>query len=141
MNASLAAFVEELKNQGLTSGQDFTLLDFQFGQPSAYPVVLGALCATKSPIFVAGESTSMVSETADCLSPGFVTAYTNGAMNENHHKHCASEQAAGRVNILQNHAGKWTLLKAAVVDPQDRRPASQMIAQEISERLKKKPLP
>jgi hypothetical protein len=139
VDAVTTAFVEALKRQGLTQGKDFTLLDFQFGKPSAYPVVLGALLATKSPIFVAGESTSMVSETADCLPKGLVTAYTNTAMNENHHKHCLSEKEAGRINILENTDGKWQLFKANEIgDSKASRPASQIIAEAIRERLAEK---
>ncbi|MGV8949201.1 MAG: hypothetical protein ACOH2E_07570 [Candidatus Paracaedibacter sp.] len=107
-----AAFKEGLHQQGLSEDKNFTIFDFQFGKTSMYPVVLGALRHTNSPIFVAGESTSMVSEAADCLPKGFVTAFTNNAMNENHRKHCFSEKEAGRINILENTKGNWQLLKA-----------------------------
>jgi hypothetical protein len=127
-DAVTTAFVEALKNKGLIPAENFTLLDFQFGKPSAYSIVLGVLHATKSPIFVAGESTSMVSETADCL-PGLVTAFHNGAMNQNHINHCASEQKSGRINILKNNNGNWELLEAAAVnDPKMNQPASHIIA-------------
>jgi len=132
------AFTETLKAQGLAERKDFTLLDFQFGKPSAYPVVLGALHATKSPVFIAGESTSMVSETADCL-PGSVTVYIHGAMNGNHRNHCESEYAAGRVGLLENQDGTWKLRKAMANNPlQDSRPAAQIIAQAIVGRFKEK---
>ncbi|MDF3033930.1 MAG: hypothetical protein K0R76_884 [Alphaproteobacteria bacterium] len=139
VDAVTAAFVKALKTHGLTPGQDFTLLDFHFGQPSAYPVVLGALKAKKGRILVAGESTSMVSETADCL-PGLVTAYINGAMNENHRKHCPSEHAAGRVNILENQGGNWKLVEAAANahNVGASRPATQIIAEAIMKRLGEK---
>jgi len=131
-------FIETLKAQGLTEGNDFTLLDFQFGKPSAYPVVLGALQATKSPVFVAGESTSMVSETADCL-PGLVTVYTHSAMNGNHQNHCESEYAAGRVSILENHGGIWKLRESVANNPsQDNRPAAQIIVEAIAGRFREK---
>ena len=140
VDAVTTAFIEGLQKQGLNPGQDFTLFDFQFGKPSAYPGVLGALHATKSPIFVAGESTSMVSETADCL-PGLVTAYINGAMNENHRKHCASEQEAGRINILENNDGNWKLLQEATVsNSKDSRPASRIIAESVKKRFEEKSL-
>lgn len=139
VDAITMAFIESLQAQGLNQGPDFTLLDFQFGKPSAYPVVLGALYATKSPIFVAGESTSMVSEAADCLPHDLVTAYTNGAMNENHKKHCVSENETGRINILENNGGKWQLLKARDIrDPESSRSASQIIAESIKKRFEEK---
>jgi hypothetical protein len=131
-------FIEGLKVHGLVPGQDFTLLDFQFGKPSVYPVVLGALYVTRSPIFVAGESTSMVSEIVDCLPKGLVTAYTNNAMNENHVRHFKSEQAAGRIAVLENKDGKWQLLKALSGDPKANRPASQIIAEAIKNRFQEK---
>ena len=133
------AFKDGLLKHGLTEGKDFTIFDFQFGKPSAYPVVLGALLKTKGPIFVAGESTSMVSETADCLPKGFVTAFTNNAMNENHHKHCTSEREAGRINILENTNGNWQFLEAKEsADSKDSRPASQIIAESIKKRFEEK---
>lgn len=138
IDAVTASFIDTLKKQGLTEGKDFTLFDFQFGKPSAYPVVLGALHATTSPVFVAGESTSMVSETADCL-PDLVTVYTHGAMNENHRNHCESEYAAGRVHVLENEDGNWKLRKAVAPSPaQDSRPASQIIADAIVDIFKRK---
>lgn len=133
------AFVKELQKQGLIQKKDFTLFDFQFGKPSIYPIVLGTLLKTKSPIFVAGESTSMVSETADCLSEGLVTAYTNNAMNENHRNHCASEREAGRINLLENKTGKWEFLKARETgDLAGKRPASEIIAHSIIKRFEEK---
>lgn len=137
-DAITQAFMKRLQEQGRAPDQDFTLFDFQFGKPSAYPVVLGVLHATKSPIFVAGESTSMVSETADCL-PGLATAYTNGAMNENHRKHCASEQEAGRIRLLENNKGEWRLLEAAAASSsKDSRPASRIIAEAVQKRCEEK---
>jgi len=134
-------FKEDLQQQGLIEGKDFTLFDFQFGKPSAYPVVLGALLKTKGPIFVAGESTSMVSETADCLPKGLVTAFTNHAMNENHKKHCSSEKEAGRISILENTDGNWRLLEAKETSGlNSSRPASQIIAESIKKRFEEKVL-
>lgn len=139
-----AAFVQELQNRGLTQGQDFTLFDFQFPKPgeekpSVYPVVLGALSATNSSIYVAGESTSMVSETADCL-PGRVTVFKHGAMNPTHEAHCQSEYQKGTIQILEpGQGGKWQLLKAkAVTDTQAQKPASQILAEAIQKRLEEK---
>ncbi len=138
IDAVTTSFTATLMKQGLVEGKDFTLLDFQFGKPGAYPFVLGALYGTKSSIFVAGESTSMVSETADCL-PGLVTVYTHGAMNGNHRKHCESEYGAGRVHILENQNGNWKLLTTAAISPsQDSRPASQIIAEAIGNLSKSK---
>lgn len=139
LDAITKVFKDTLLKQGLTEAKDFTVFDFQFGKPSAYPVVLGALRKSKSPIYVAGESTSMVSETADCLPRGLVTAYTNNAMNETHRKHCASENEAGRIDILENHGGKWHLLEARTVrDSKTSRPASQIIAESIKKRFEEK---
>jgi hypothetical protein len=138
VDAITTAFVETLKKQGLTQDMDFTVLDFQYEKPSAYPVVLGALYATNSPIFVAGESVSMVSESADCLPIGHVTAYTNKAMNESHKKYCLSEKEAGRINILETEGKKWQLFKAVPSDPTATQPASQTVALAIKKRLAEK---
>ena len=135
-----AAFVESLQSQKLVSGKDFTLFDFQFDKPKHYPVVLEALSLTNSPIFVAGESTSMISETIDCL-PKLVTVYTNGAMNENHKSHCQSEYAAGTIHILENQEGKWQLNKALKKESETRQPASQIIAKAIMRCLNQKLAP
>jgi len=141
LDAITSAFKDSLLKEGLIEGKDFTLFDFQFGKPSAYPVVLGALLKTKGPIFVAGESTSMVSETADCLPKGLVTAFTNHAMNENHKKHCSSEKEAGRISILENTDGKWRLLEAKETGGlNSSRPASQIIAESIKKRFEEKVL-
>jgi len=126
------SFVEQLKKEGLEEGKDYTLFDFQFDAPSAYPLVLGTLLVKKGPMYVAGDSTSMISETADCLPKGHVIAYTNGAMNENHRKHCQSEKEAGRDN------GQWRLIKATVEDDGTNIPASHIIAEAIVERLHNK---
>lgn len=132
-------FKERLQQQGLIEGKNFTMFDFQFGKTSMYPVVLGVLLQTKSPVFVAGESTSMVSETADCLPKGLVTAFINNAMNENHRKHCFSEKEAGRINILENMNGKWQSFDAKeTVDSNASRPASHIIAESIKKRFEEK---
>lgn len=139
LDAVTEAFKGSLLKERLIEGKDFTIFDFQFGKPSAYPVVLGALLKTKSLIFVAGESTTMVSETADCLPKGLVTAYTNNAMNENHRKHCVSEREVGRINILQKEDERWQLLEAKEAsDPSVSRPASQIIAEAIKKRFEEK---
>jgi hypothetical protein len=139
LDAVTAAFKGSLLKEGLIEGKNFTIFDFQFGKTSVYPVVLGALLKTKSPIFVAGESTSMVSETADCLPKGLVTAFAHNAMNENHRKHCQSEKEAGRINILENTDGNWHLLEAnKTSDSKDSRPASQIIAEAIKKRFEEK---
>lgn len=52
IDAVTASFIDTLKKQGLTEGKDFTLFDFQFGKPSAYPVVLGALHARPPALFL-----------------------------------------------------------------------------------------
>lgn len=137
VDAVTQAFIESLDKQGFKSGQDYTLLDFQFGKPSMYPVVLGALDATHGSLYVAGESTSMVSESADCL-PGHVIAFTNGAMNENHKKHCLSEQDAGRIAILENQDKQWKLMSASGKETKLNKSASQEIADAIAKRLREK---
>jgi mitochondrial fission protein ELM1 len=130
------AFVTALEQKGLKAGQDFTLFDFQFDKPSVYPIILGALAAKKGAIFVAGESTSMVSESADCL-PGLVTAFINDAMNENHQKHCLAEYTAGRVNILNYNKG-WHFSKSDISDSQQKESAAKTIANAIKKRWDEK---
>jgi hypothetical protein len=107
-----AAFVAELQKRKLVKGKDFTLLDFQFGQPSLQKAVLGALIATHSPLYVAGESTSSISEAVTTL-PGAVTVFCNNAMNTTHDAHVTSEKDAGNINVLNYRKGKWILSKAS----------------------------
>jgi hypothetical protein len=133
------SFIAQLKEEGFIEGENFTLFDFQYDQPSEYKTVLGALLVTASPLLVAGESTSMVSETADCLPSGLVTAYTHDAMNRNHFQHCTSEKDAGRIKLLENLGDKWKITEA----PHSRQdqiniPASEMLAQAIYAKLKAK---
>lgn len=139
LDAVTRAFIQTLKSEGLNQGQDFTLFDFQFGKASAYPAVLGALAATQSPLYVAGESTSMVSESADCL-PGLVIAYTNGAMNNNHVMHVLSELSAGRINVLEYRGQQWRLQNAPSVDKKASQSAAQSVADAIQKRMREKSL-
>lgn len=131
------AFVEGLKEKGLTQGKDFQIFDFHFGDTTPYyPIVLGALSAKGGRLYVAGESTSMVSESVDCLAAGCVIAYTNQAMNANHGKHLISEQTAGRIQVLREAAGQWTLEKAQANSSQKSQSAAAVVAEKIAECLK-----
>ena len=133
-----AAFIQELERKGLKRDQDFSLFDFHFGQPSYYKIILGALLMTQSPLVVAGESTSMVSEAADCLPHGLVTAYFHSAMNKNHIRHCKAENKAGRINLLYLDSGKE--VKAIPAFPinttKANDPAASVIAKAVYMRLK-----
>jgi hypothetical protein len=133
-----SAFKDQLREEGLTEGKDFTLYDFQFGKPSYYKAVIGALYLNSSPIYVAGESTSMVSETADCLAKGKVTAFFHKAMNPNHMKHCTEENKAGRINLLHYSPAKgWQEIPAAYTSNDSAsKPAAAIIAEAIIEKVK-----
>jgi len=63
-------------------------------------LILGAIRATKSEIFVPGESTSSISECIDVLPAGAVNIYENTAMNKVHQAHVKSEVEAGRVKLM-----------------------------------------
>lgn len=132
-----AAFIQELEEQGLKKSVDYSLFDFQYGSPSRYKAVLGALLVTGSPLLVAGESTSMVSESADCLPQGLVTAYYHSAMNVNHKKHCQMENKAGRINILSLEKDKAEFIPAAIAAGQETvsQPASDVIAAAVLKRF------
>lgn len=134
------AFVDELRKQGLKEESHFTLFDFQFEQPSYYKAVLGALLSTNGSLFVAGESTSMVSEAADTLPQGLVTAYIHSAMNQNHKRHCQEERKSGRIHILSfNKKEKSTITNADSKDSLlSTQSAAEVIAEKILELLRKK---
>jgi len=89
-----------------------TLFDFQHKTPentkwvppyNAFELVTGALHSHAGLLLVPGESTSMISEAIDILSPDKVLVYKNAAMNEVHEAHVNSELAAGRVAVLENY--------------------------------------
>ena len=90
-------FMHELAQQKLMA----QLFDFQFGQPSQFHAVLGAIKATNGVMVVNGESTSMVAECTTVLDPKQILLATNGAMNETHHKHVQQEYLAGRAGLLK----------------------------------------
>lgn len=96
------AFMQALDAQGLHADERVQLLDFQFGQPSCFHAVLGAIKATGGMIVVNGESTSMVAECTSVLEPHHVLLVTNDAMNATHHKHVQQECAAGRAGLLNS---------------------------------------
>jgi len=86
--------------------ENVKVMDFQHGSQTPYnsfDLALGAVKATYGKMVVPGESTSMVSEAIDTLSPGQVLVYENSAMNKVHQAHIASELAAGRVSVLKNY--------------------------------------
>lgn len=93
-------FVKRLEENGLKDGIDFNLFDFKFKQPSMKMAVYGALKKMGGFVFVAGESTSMVSEMTSLFEPNQVIIYKHGAMNENHMKHVQSEFQNNRANVL-----------------------------------------
>jgi hypothetical protein len=135
------SFLERLVEQGVEESR-FTVFDFQYGKPSLQKAVLGSLLRTKSPLYVAGESSSNISEAADIL-PGHVIAYMHGAMNTTHHKHLETEQACGRIKVLKNENGVWSFVAGAFpsTKPQSQMSAAETIADAtyklLAERMKK----
>lgn len=82
------------------------VLDFQFNHKPPYnsfDLVAGAVKATNGKMFIPGESTSMISEAVDILSPGQVIVYNDSAMNEVHKAHVQSEFQANRISLLDNY--------------------------------------
>ena len=100
IDAVTSSFIKTLERQNLVDGIDFKLFDFQFKQPSMKMAVYGALKKFSGKMFVAGESTSMVSEATSLFDPSQVVIFKNGAMNENHLKHAQSEYENNRASIL-----------------------------------------
>jgi len=90
-----------LDAHGLRAGEHVQLFDFQFGQPSFFHAVLGAIKATNGVIVVNGESTSMVAECTSVLAPTQIVLVRNGAMNHIHRKHVDQEFAVGRAALLK----------------------------------------
>ena len=62
--------------------------------------IYGALKSSGGFFFVAGDSTSMVSEATSLFKPNQVVIFKNQAMNENHLKHAQSEYENNRASIL-----------------------------------------
>lgn len=97
-------FEQKLRENGI---KHMKVFDFQHGSQARYnsfDLALGAVKAARNgKMIVPGESTSIVSEAIDTLSPGQVLVYENGAMNEVHKAHITSELTAGRVSVLQNY--------------------------------------
>jgi hypothetical protein len=136
VDAVTAAFIHELERNGLKREKDFSLFDFHHKQPSYYKIILGALLVTESPLVVAGELTLMVSEAADCLPQGLVTAYFHSAMNKNHIRHCEAENKAGRINLLYLDQGKGVrAIPAFKVSSSERQTAADFVAKAVYARL------
>jgi hypothetical protein len=96
-------FQKELAAHGI---ENVKVFDFQHGSQAPYnsfDLALGAVKVTNGMMLIPGESTSMISEAIDTLTPDHVLVYENSAMNEVHQAHIASELAAGRVSVLQNY--------------------------------------
>ena len=94
-------FIKKLQDLGV---ENMKLFDFQHGSQAPYnsfDLALGAVKATDGMILIPGESTSMISEAIDTLSPSHVLVYENSAMNEVHQAHVTSELAAGRASFLR----------------------------------------
>ena len=94
------AFVDELAKAKISPNQ-YTLLDFQYGvNTNEMDQLLGAVRATKGEMFVAGESTSSISESVDVLPKDAVIVYNTTSMNPVHKAHVDSELNAGRIKRL-----------------------------------------
>ncbi len=87
--------------KGFSDQTRVQLYNFEKGEPSFFKALLGLIQKKVGVVFVPGESTSMISQTIDNMSPGSVTLYTHGAMKEIHEAHVADEFMAGRVSLLE----------------------------------------
>lgn len=124
------------------SGLKYKILDFQYNTPenkqwvspyNAVDLVAGAINATNGTMIVPGESTSVISESIDTLPKGKVIVYHNGAMNEVHKDHVASELKSGRVAVLENYKDiKAPAAQEGGATP----PAAQVIAQRLLQAAK-----
>ncbi len=97
LDAVSARFIQYFQKKGYKKIQ---LFDFHHGEPSLYAAVLGAaLHAQNSTIWIAGESTSMISENIDSLKgSASIYLYEHKAMTETHKRHLQAEYEAGRAN-------------------------------------------
>ena len=111
IDAVTSRFIKALERHNLVNGIDFKLFDYQFKQPSMKMTVYGALKKFSGMMFVAGESTSMVSEATSLFDSSQVVIFKNGAMNENHLKHAQSEYENNRASIL-NEDMSFNMIKA-----------------------------
>ena len=125
-------FVQTLEERGIHA----TLFDFQHKTPDnmkwvrpydTFDLVVGALRLYPGVLLVPGDSTSMISEAIDVLTPSKVLIYRNSAMNAIHEAHVISEYRTGRAGIL----GKGA--KLPDTRPKKGKSAAKIIAQRLLE--------
>lgn len=126
-------FVARLTSQGLNENDQFKVFNFEFGKQSFYKPALGAVLCNDGLVLVGGESTSMVSETLDCIPRGKVILYFNGAMNPNHFKHCELEYKQGRANVLRNQFQEMLTCSAFLKQPNSIEDQREIIAKRLVE--------
>jgi len=84
--------------------EKFHVFDFQYGKTGMYKALLGKMLhASKSEIFVPGESTSMISEIIDSVGSNEkhkIFVYEHSAMSKVHKTHISNEHRAGRINLV-----------------------------------------
>jgi len=134
VDPATAAFIHAAAQEGFTAGSNLLLLDFQFGKPSLFNAVLGALRATQGKIIINGDSISMISECTTVLNPDQVILASNAAMSEIHHAYLKQEHACGRASLLSDTGGLILPDSTATPPP----PAAQAIAHTLLNQLNKK---
>lgn len=100
------SFVEKLQKK--LPKTRVTLFDFQFGKPSLYKAVVGAIHETAGELYVPGESISMVTECEETL-PGHVFVYENHAMSSTHFNFVKMEYQNGRINLISKEMKEYPL--------------------------------
>lgn len=114
IDAVTTTFIETLKKQGIPESR-IKLYDFKFGQKSLYIPILAAAFVHNVPVWVPGESSSMICEAISVIPPEHLIVYDNHAMNETHRKHVDNVYKQGRAKHYQNGKIKNVLKENIVV--------------------------
>jgi hypothetical protein len=111
-NGNTDAITNYFIDKMIYHGMKYTLWDFQFDNTekwSPFKAVLGYLRAHHGIMIMPGESTSMVSQSADML--GKIYVYNHSAMNKGHFRHIKKELDNGRVFIINEGMGEHHIPK------------------------------
>ncbi|MDP5012686.1 MAG: hypothetical protein NWQ29_03175, partial [Alphaproteobacteria bacterium] len=128
IDAVTIAFIETLKKKGVPENR-IKLYDFKFGKKSFYIPLLSAAFVYNTPVWVPGESSSMICEAISVISPNNLIIYDNQAMNETHKKHVDSVYKQGRARYYSNGKIKTFATKDATALPDARDQIAHVITE------------
>ena len=128
IDAVTIAFIETLKKKGVPENR-IKLYDFKFGKKSFYIPLLAAAFVYNAPVWVPGESSSMICEAISVIAPNNLIIYDNQAMNETHKKHVDSVYKQGRARHYSNGKIKTLATKDVTALPDARDQIAHVITE------------